>query len=205
MDRIRPKDSELIRKLTDFGKAYFTASDLERVLGLKKESLYVTLNRLTRSGVLVRPKKDVYLVFTSQFDSEKIANELYFPAYLSFEKALFDYGILTQPPLVLTFATLRPSQKIALADTEIEYSHLKKSLFFGYEIKDGKNVALPEKALLDELYLVSRGKRELDLGFLNLIDLDWGRFGEFAKKFPDSMAGLLGKVKRRLKREGSRL
>ncbi len=198
MVRIRPTDPELINKLMDLRKPYFTVADLERVLGLKKKTLYVTLNRLTKSGVLTRLKKNVYMVFTGGVDTEKIANEIYYPSYLSFEKALSDYGILSQIPFTLTFATLRPSKKLTIGDTEVEYSHIKKNLFFGYEVKNEKNIALPEKALLDELYLMSRGLRKINLEELDLREINKERLKEFAEKFPSYISDLLGEVKKYL-------
>ena len=198
MVRIRPPDPVLIRKLMDFGKPYFTVADLERILGLKKETLYVTLNRLTKSGILTRLKKNIYVVFTGAVDAEKIANEIHYPAYLSFEKALSDYGIFSQIPLTLTFATLRPSKKLTIADRQVEYSHLKRNLFFGYEVKNGKNIALPEKALLDELYLVSRGLRNINIEELDLKAINKDRLEEMAKKFPAYTNMLLKQIKERL-------
>lgn len=196
MVRIRPKDTDLIKKLMDLKKPYFTVADLEKIIELKKKSLYVTLNRLTKSGVLTRLKKNVYIVFTGDIDAEKIANEIYYPSYLSFEKALSDYGILSQIPFTLTFATARPSKKLIIANTEVEYSHIKKSLFFGYEVKNGKYIAFPEKALLDELYLVSRGLRTLNITELDLKEISKDRLEEFAKKFPPYIEDLLEQVKK---------
>jgi len=195
MVRIRPKDPELITKLMDLGKPYFTVADFERILGLKKKSLYVTVNRLTKSGILTRLKKNVYMVFTGGYDAEKIANELYYPCYLSFEKALSNYGILSQIPFTLTFATVRPSKKLTIAGTEIEYSHLKKSLFFGYRIENEKYIAEPEKALLDELYLVSRGLRNITIEELDLKDIDRKKLDTYAKKFPVYINELVGQVR----------
>ena len=34
----------------------------------------------------------------------------------------------------------------------IEYSHISDRLYFGFEPRDGYNLALPEKALLDGIY-----------------------------------------------------
>lgn len=196
MVRIRPTDPELIEKLMDLRKPYFTVADLGRVLGLKKKTLYVTLNRLTKSGVLTRLKKNAYMVFTRGVDAEKIANEIYYPAYLSFEKALSDYGILSQVPLTLTFATIRPSKKLTIANTAVEYSHIKKSLFFGYKLENEKNKAWPEKALLDELYFMSRGLRQINIEELDLRVINKKRLEEFAKKFPADIGDLLTEVRK---------
>src|ERR1700682_6019810 len=112
MVRIRPQDSALISRLLGLPKPYFTATDLEKILGLPRASLYVTLTRLVQAGVLVRLRKNVYKLAIAPTESEKAAGELYFPSYLSFESALSRYGILSQIPYTLTFATTRPSKKM---------------------------------------------------------------------------------------------
>lgn len=196
MARIRPTNTQLINKLSSLRKAYFTLADLEKVLNLPRETLYVTANRLVKEGVLLRLAKNVYVPFTQMVDEEKIADELYFPSYLSFEKALSNYGILSQIPFTLTFATTRPPKQIILRDTELEYTHIKESLFFGYILTNGKNIAEPEKALLDELYLMSRGKRGINLEELDLRDISKAKFFAYAGRFPSYIGSLVAKIKK---------
>lgn len=198
MVRIRPKDPELISKLRDFNKSYFTVADLEKILGLKRESLYVALSRLVKSGVLVRLRKNAYKLFIEHHDLEKTANELYFPSYLSFESALSRYGILSQIPYTLTFATTRPAKRIFLRDTEVVYRHLKRNLFFGYTLENGKYIATLEKALLDELYLMSRGKTRVDIEELDLREINKALLEEYAEMFPVYIGDLLDEVKKRI-------
>jgi len=196
MIRIRPRDTELISKLTALRKSYFTVADLERVLGMERNSLYVTLNRLVKSGVLIRLRKNAYTIFTELVDAEKIANELYFPCYLSFESALSRYGILSQIPYTFTFATAKSSKKMKIGDFEVEFHHLKNDLFFGYTLEKGKNVARPEKALLDELYLMSRGKARVNIEELDLKDIDKKLLEKYAKRFPSYIKKLLGEARK---------
>lgn len=198
MARVRPKDVELIKKLRGFNKPYFTVADLEKVLDLKRDSLYVTLNRLVKSGVLVRLAKNVYSLFTEPVDVDRIANELYFPSYLSFENALSQYGVLSQIPYTRTFATSRPTKKMVIAGIAVEFSHLKKELFFGYSLRNGKYVAEQEKALLDQLYMVSMGKRGIEITELDLKGIDKAKLEEHAKKFPVQIKPLLDQVKKYL-------
>ncbi|MBU4074929.1 MAG: hypothetical protein KKF28_06005, partial [Proteobacteria bacterium] len=51
----------------------------------------------------------------------------------------------------------------------IEFSHLAPHLFTGFEARDGFNLALPEKALLDTIYLRKAipFRDELDLDLLD--------------------------------------
>ncbi len=196
MVRIRPNNIELIKKLRLLGKPYLTVADLEKITGLQRKSLYVILNRLVKSAVLERLAKNIYVLFTESTDLAKIAGELYFPSYLSFEQALSHYGILPQVPFSLTFATPRPGKKLVLGDLEVEYSHFKKELFFGYVMEKGKYIAEKEKALLDELYMVSLGKRSINLSELDLKDIDRKKLDEYAKKFPVRIKPLVDRVKK---------
>lgn len=196
MARIRPTDIDLVKKMTDFSKSYFSVADLEKITGLKKISLYVTLNRLVKNGVLQRLKKNIYSLFTKVVDYEKIAGEIYFPSYLSFETALSKYSILSQIPFTETFATPRLTKKTEINGIAIEYSHLPKGLFFGYILQNSKYIAEPEKALLDQLYMVSRGKRSINIEELDLKEIDRKKLDEYAKRFPAYIKPLVKEVKK---------
>jgi len=180
-------DIKLIQILKGFNKSYFTIFDLEKILNVKKDSLYVTLNRLVKSGVLIRLKRGVYQPEFKEPELEKTAGELYYPSYLSFESALSRYGILSQIPYALIFATTKKSKKLYLMDREIEYRQLKKDYFFGYLLNNGICIAEPEKALLDLLYMISKGKASNDLSELSLVNLKKNKFIEYSKKFPKSV------------------
>jgi len=196
MARIRPKDTELIKKLGELNKLYFTVPDFEKILGLKRVSLYVTLTRLVKAGVLARLRKNLYTLFTGQYDIEQMAEELYFPSYLSFESALARYGVLSQIPYAITLATTRPPKSLPIANTKVEYSHIKKNIFFGYLLENGKYIAEKEKALLDQLYMVSRGKRSISIEELDLREINREKLEEYAKRFPSSINKFLHEIKK---------
>ncbi|RLC90270.1 MAG: hypothetical protein DRI37_01875 [Chloroflexi bacterium] len=184
MDRIKPKDLALVQKLLNLNKPYFSPADLEKVLEQKRPALYVTLNRLVKYGVLVRLRRGVYQVALRSPDLACIANQLVYPSYLSFESALSRHGILSQVPYTLTFATTHRSQRMALGETEVEFRQLKRDLFFGYTLALGLYVAEPEKALLDQLYMVTRGLSNLILDELDLSSIDPQRLQAYAASFP---------------------
>lgn len=179
----RLSDIELLQILRGFNKSYFVVADFEKILGSKRAVLYVTLNRLVKSGVLVRLKRGVYQSVFSGSETEKTANELYYPSYLSFESALSRYGILNQIPYVLTFATTKPSKKQSLAGKEVEYRQLKEELFFGYKLIDGIYIAEPEKAVLDQLYLISKGKVASETSEWSLVGLDKEKLADYSQRF----------------------
>ncbi len=195
-------DIELLQILKGFNKSYFTVADFEKILGLKREVLYVTLNRLVKSGVLVRLKRGAYQPEFQSLELEKTANELYYPSYLSFESALSRYGILSQIPYTLTFATNKTSKKQSLAGREVEYRQLKDELFFGYNLVGGIYIAEPEKAVLDQLYLMSKGKIASDTSEWSLVGLDKKKLLQYTKKFPPAVQK---RVKTLVSRLGSTL
>ncbi len=169
--RLKPKDLALAQRLLGLDKPHFGVADLEKVLGQRRPSLYVTLTRLVDYGMLVRLGRGVYQVALRQPDLARIANTLVYPSYLSFESALSRHGILSQIPHALSFATPRRSRRLTLGDTLVE----------------GVNIADPEKALLDQLYLIARGRASLALDELDCSRLSPARMRAYAAPFPPSV------------------
>lgn len=192
------RDVELLQVLKSFNKPYFTVADLEKILVMSRNVLYVTLNRLVKSGVLIRLKRGVYQPEFQSLELEKTANELYYPSYLSFESALSRYGILSQIPYSLTFATTKTTKKQSLAGREVEYRQLKDELFFGYTLVGGIYFAEPEKAILDQLYLMSKGKIVSDISEWSLVGLDKEKLFKYSKKFPQSVQKKIKKLASRI-------
>jgi len=189
------KTLDFIRKLETFNRDYFTVADLEKITGLSRPSLKMALSRFISQGVLIRLKRGVYALADASLNIEKVANQLYYPSYLSFESALSNYGILSQFPYVQTFATTKQTKRLTLGQTEIEFRQLKKELYFGYVMKNEINIAEPEKALLDQLYMVSRGKAMLNIQELDLRKIKKSILNEYAKSFPEATQKLVREMK----------
>lgn len=183
-----------IKKLKDYDKEFFTLSDLAKIFNVNRNVLKVALNRGIKSGKITRLRKNAYQLPDKIYDVKKVASELYQPCYLSFESALNEYGILSQIPYVLTFATTNKSKKNALETQEVEYRQVKKDLFFGYELKNGVFIALPEKALCDQLYFISRGLATLNFKELNLSKISLKKVLFFARKYPKATQLLAKKL-----------
>ena len=81
-----------------------------------------------------------------------------------------------------------------LNDTEVEFTKLSDKYYFGYVFEDGINIASPEKALVDCLYLVSKGKRSLNIDELYLKNIDKEKLIEIAKEFPENTRDLVESV-----------
>ena len=178
---------EFLNTLDGFNKPYFTMADFEKILGMERDSLYVALNRLVEKGILIRLKRDVYVSRFQSLEFERIANQLYYPSYLSFESTLSRFGIMSQIPYSLTFATTKPTKKLSLGEKVVEYRKLKEDCFFGYALENGVFVAEPEKALLDQLYMLSKGKAESDINEWSLVGLKRDTFLQYSKRFPKTV------------------
>ena len=185
MDSIKPRDIQLVQRLARFNKPYWSVADLQKVLGYKsRKTLLVVLHRLVGQGVLTRMRRGIYRISIHSTDTAVVANLLYRPSYLSFESALSRYGILSQIPYTVTLATTRRSKKTTMEGTAVEYRQLRADLFFGHRIDKGLDIAEPEKALLDSLYLMKRGRLSLALDELDLSGLSSRKLKSYGTRFP---------------------
>jgi len=177
-----------INTLKKLDKAFFTTGDLKKCLGLKADSLKKTLGRMAKKGIIKRLTRGVYILSEKGLDSKRVASQLYAPyAYVSFETALSMYSIIDQIPYVVTMATCKSTKSRPFFNTEIMLRRLKKELFFGYVMLGGFLVAEPEKALLDTLYMKSKGLASLNEEELNLGDLFRTKFLKMSKSFPEKV------------------
>lgn len=183
-----------IQKLQEYNKDFYTIKDLQNIFNVPVTSLRVQLSRWCKQGVFIRLTKGIYSPYNTKIEVNKVANQIYYPSYLSFESALSYYGILSQIPYTLTFATQKKSKKLVLKDTQIEYTQLANRLFFGYILEDGIYIATPEKALMDTIYLVSKGKRTLTVDELYLKNIDKEKFKEISSKFPKNTKNMVTRV-----------
>jgi len=188
------KDTELIRSLKSTSKAFFTISDLEKITGLERASLYVSLNRWVKKGVLERGGRNVYVIAGEPVKLEAIAGQAYFPCYLSFESALSRFGVLNLVPYSLTFATTRKTKSVTLLNRSVDYRHLKSELYFGFTQEQGFYIAEPEKALLDLVYFASFGKTSVPLDELDLRSLSARTLKEYSRRFPQRVSAALKRL-----------
>ncbi len=152
------KQLEVIRVLEKAKKSLFSLADLKKLLYLKDKTVYIQLNRLTKSGLLIRMKRDVYCLGSRKIDNFEIANFLYKPSYISLESALAYYGILLQVPQTIISVTPRRTKRFIIDGKEFIYLHLDQRYYFGYEQNDKFLVADKEKAIIDTIFFASFGR-----------------------------------------------
>jgi hypothetical protein len=134
-------------------KKLFSLSDLEVLTGRPKKNLSVQLNRLIKSGVLKRPVRNWYENPFNTPSIEEIAMVLRPPCYLSMEYALYKHDIISQQIHMLTIISIQLPYTYEVNSRVLEVHQIKKSLFWGFQKQGTIQLADPEKALLDFIYL----------------------------------------------------
>ena len=174
-------------KYLDFHKAFSALGcfDINQVKMVQPDFDRCALTRWMAAGYITHLKNGLY-AFTEWISTPGAdliaANLMYRPSYVSLHSALSHYGMI---PEFVTHTTSVTTLKTAVFKNDLgtfDYRHIKPELFWGYQIIDTISsrktlIAVPEKALLDLLYLTPGLKNEDDMLHLRL-DEDY-MTGEF--------------------------
>jgi predicted transcriptional regulator of viral defense system len=177
---------ENINKLYQSNVTLLTTLDLENLLQIKSSrTLEDLIRRLIQENVLTQLERGKYYVTSKQPSNFEIANFLYSPSYISFETALNYHGLLSQFPLEITSAALDKKVEKQINGQSFTYSKIDKKLFTGYYKESGYLMATKEKALFDQIYLISKSiKSEAILDSLDMSLFEMTKFEEFLKLLP---------------------
>jgi len=184
------KKGDLVEKVAHFKKPVFKVSDLKFWFPQEFE-LKASIRRLKEKGHIIALRRGLYALKEECFDIEKVATAYYYPSYISFDSALAKYGIKNQGIYGVTLATTRHTKRVVLGGIDCVYSQLKKDLFFGYMLEKGVYVADAEKAVLDQLYMISKGLSFDSSAEWDLSGLKKGVLRQYAKKYPKAVSLLL--------------
>ena len=175
----------------------FASKDVAQVLGISAASGRLAAHRYTQKGLLVRLKRDVYVLperweHATQSQRYAAANRLQVPSYISLTTALSYYEITTQiqQDFFESIAVTR-TKKLEVGGIQFRYVKVQKKLYFGFVKKDDFFIATPEKAFLDALYLVSLHRYRLDVTGLDLAKFNWKELRKLSRLFPAATRRLL--------------
>lgn len=138
------------------------SGQLLKLLAESDRGFQVQFSRWIRAGKILRLRKGLYLLNQEDLRINPsrpfVAREMYSPSYISMEYALSLYGLIPERVSDLTSITTKKTVAFQTPLGRFVYQHVKKSCFFGFrEMKDEAGLAyllaLPEKALVDFLYL----------------------------------------------------
>ena len=184
-------------KIINIKKDIFSYRDMALALGIKEPSARVAANRLVGKGLIIRIKRDLYVradkwPYISKVARFAIANIMQVPSYISLMTALDYYEVTTQIQRgFVESIAVKWTRRKDVKDTVFMFTKIAKSLYFGFERKDGVFIAWPEKALLDALYLSSLKRYSFDMTSIGIGALDRKRLNGFAAKFPEKTQKLL--------------
>lgn len=179
-----------LNELFQIRKLYFGHEELARILGITHDSARVAASRYVRQGLLVRIKKNLYVLKdtwknASLEEKFQIANIVQVPSYISFVTALEYYGLTTQVQRdFFESIALKRSKEILVQNTVFKYTKISRDLYFGFQRYKNFFIAKPEKALLDAFYMMSLGRYSLDLSAIELNRVDQEQLLDMSKLFP---------------------
>jgi len=150
--------SDLLR----MGKPALTTEDAALRLGLSVPAAIMTLRRLEHAGLVQRIFRGLWTL-DPKIDPLAIPEHLTapFPAYVSFQSALYLHGMISQIPQVIYVASLGPTRRVKTSKATYSIHRLAPEFFGGYTTAEDSRIRLatPEKALLDVIYLTSARSR----------------------------------------------
>ena len=144
------------------------------------------LSRWVKTGKLIQLRRGLYTLASPfrkvQPEPFLLSNAMKAGSYVSLESALAHHGMIPEYVPVITAVTTGRPESVQTPEGQFLFRHVKKTWFFGYKHiqltpLQKAFVAVPEKALLDMVYLTpgSQGRDYLEsLRLQNLESLDRG-------------------------------
>jgi len=179
-----------ITELKKISTICFGYEDIARVLGISPASAKVTASRYTRQGILLRLKRNMYVlreIWNAAGRETKflLANLAQVPSYISLMTALDYFEITTQVQRnFFESVAVRRSKELNLNSTVFRYVKLAPNLYNTFKKEKDFFIATPEKALLDAFYLMSYGRYSLDLSSLDSAKIDRQEIARLSRRFP---------------------
>ena len=179
--------------LNKIDKTYFGYEDISRALGISLESAKVSACRYAGQGVLIRIKRNIYVLrekwkTLDRIEKYQIANLIQVPSYISLMSAMDYYQITTQIQQdFIESIALKRTKEIEIDKNTFRYSKIKQELYFGFVKEKGFFVATPGKAFLDAIYLMSLGRYNFDLSSIDISKLNGKNLQKMILKVPSKI------------------
>jgi predicted transcriptional regulator of viral defense system len=186
-------------RLNNISKFYFGYEDIAKALGISAGSAKVTASRYVKQGILVRVKRNMYVLRTvwqaaGREERFLLANLGQVPSYISLMSALDYYEITTQVQRdFFESAAIKRTKEIEIDGSIFKYIKINSAYYFGFKKEKDFFIATPEKALVDAFYLMSFGRYALDISALSEEKFDRKEIQRMSNVFPLKTRNMLKK------------
>ena len=134
----------------------FNTKSIALLVNEKRDSsLTKKLNYYVQKGLLLNPRKGIYTKINPKM--EELAGLVFVPSYISLQYVLQQAGVVFQYDSAITSVSYL-NREIEICGQTFRYSQVKKEIAYnleGIERRDNINIATPERAMLDMMYLNS--------------------------------------------------
>lgn len=148
------RNSDLILSVFSDTRTVFSLNDVAMLVGESDfKRMNERLNYYVRKGKLLRPRKGIYV--KPNYNPEELACLLYTPSYISLEYVLQKAGVVFQYDERIT-AVSYLSRNVDIEGRTYAYRKMKGEILIvtqGINQIGNVNIATPERAFLDILYL----------------------------------------------------
>ena len=173
---------EILRKFNEKKIKYFSLQDFQEITGLNYDAARGLLQRYKKKNLIRNPKRGHYFFNDCTPSDYELANELYCPSYISMETVLSKNGIIPEIIYPIISITTKTTRKFVCQGKQFLYHKIKQQAFDGYYKKENYLIADLEKAVVDYLYFVALGQKEIN-SRINLKKINKKRLIKYAKMF----------------------
>jgi predicted transcriptional regulator of viral defense system len=147
------KGIDILFEIYKDSRTVFKINDIALLINSADRLLYQKLNNLVKKGKLLNIRKGIYA--KEGYKPEELACLLYTPTYISLGYVLQRSGIIFQYDSAITNISYL-NREIYVNEQSIRYRQVKREILLhtgGIININNTNIATPERAFLDTLYL----------------------------------------------------
>ncbi len=149
------KKTDLLFSIYQSSSTVFRLKDVALLTGeTNRQLLSARLNYYVRNEKLQNPRKGIYA--KADYSTEELACKLFAPSYISLEYVLQKAGVIFQFDSAVTLVSYL-SRSIVVEGQVCNFRKIKSDILLNdagiNRLPNGVNIASPERALLDLLYL----------------------------------------------------
>jgi hypothetical protein len=168
------------------------SDEIAHRLGVSEFVVRRSFLRLVKRGMIEHFAKKWFInLLNRDFLGRELVNLLRPRSYVSLQTVLREAGVSSQTPVSITCVTTGEPALFSSQTVSITFRHIKQGLYWGFQkrrtLYGTYNLAEPEKALLDWLYLERKRGTEVITDELDFSRLDREKLLLYVQKYPRSI------------------